>query len=351
MRYKLFGNTGLRVSELSLGTMTFGKGWGWGSSPDESRRVFDAYVEAGGNFFDTANMYTGGDSEKILGEFIAANRDQYVIATKCTLTMNPADPNAGGNHRKNLTSAVNASLTRLDTDYIDILWLHSWDFLTPVEETMRVLDDLVRSGKIQYVGVSNVPAWYLAKANMLAELRGWTAFAGIQINYSLIERSSEREMLLYVDSHGLLTTAWSPLGGGMLTGKYGTGTDRREPEGMRHSEEGPFRDFSLTDRNFEIAGTVKAVADELGCSMAQVALAWLLHKNDNIVPIIGAREVRQLEDNLASVKISLSADQMQRLSDVSAPVPEYPGAFWAAVGPASLYGETLDKIDFRDRPY
>ena len=220
MRYKLLGNSGLRVSELCLGTMTFGEDWGWGASKEDSRALFDAYREAGGNFIDTANFYTGGTSERFVGEFIASERDRFVVATKYTLTMRPGDPNASGNHRKNMIQSVEASLRRLGTDYIDLYWLHAWDYLTPVEEVMRGLDDLVRAGKVLYVGVSDTPAWIVSQANTLAALRGWTPFVGLQIEYSLIERTVERELLPMAEAFGLTILAWSPLGSGVLTGKY-----------------------------------------------------------------------------------------------------------------------------------
>ena len=257
MQYKLFGKTGLRVSELCLGTMTFGESWGWGASSDESKRLFEVFIDAGGNFIDTANAYTGGDSERFLGELLTGRRHDYVLATKYSLSTNPKDPNAGGNQRKNMMRAIDESLDRLRTDFVDIYWVHAWDFYTPAEEVMRGLEDLVRSGKVHYIGLSDAPAWYLAKANTLAELRGWSVFAGIQMQYSLIERTIEREILPYAKTHGLLTCAWSPLGGGMLTGKYGAGKNRHEPDEGRHRTEDGLRDYFLTDRNFAIAETVK----------------------------------------------------------------------------------------------
>ena len=219
MRYKLLGKSGLRVSELCLGTMTFGEDWGWGASHEESRKVYDAFREAGGNFIDTANVYTNGTSERLLGEFIQGHREQIVLATKYTNAAPGNDPNAAGNHRKSMVQALEASLKRLKTDYIDLYWLHIWDRITPVEEVMRAFDDLVRQGKILYAGVSDMPAWVVAKANTLAELRGWTPFVGLQIEYSLIERTPERELLPMAADLGLGVTAWSPLAGGVLTGK------------------------------------------------------------------------------------------------------------------------------------
>ena len=219
MRFKLLGKSGLRVSEICLGTMTFGEDWGWGSSKDESRKIFDTYIEAGGNFFDTANMYTNGTSEKMLGEFASKDRGRYIIATKYTFPIREKDPNSGGNHRKSLVQSVERSLANLKTDYIDLIWVHAWDCFTPVEEVMRALDDLVRAGKILYVGVSDYPAWLVARANTLAEFKGWTPFVALQIEYSLVERAPERDLIPMARNFGLTVTPWSPLGGGVLTGK------------------------------------------------------------------------------------------------------------------------------------
>src|SRR6202162_3279081 len=219
MKYRLLGNSGLRVSEAALGTMTFGEDWGCGASKDESRNVYDAFREAGGNFIDTANVYTNGTSETLLGEFMRGHRDKVVLATKYTNAAPGDDANAAGNHRKSMVQALEASLKRLKTDYIDLYWLHIWDQITPIEEVMRAFDDLVRQGKILYAGVSDMPAWVVAKANTLADLRGWTPFVGLQIEYSLIERTPERELLPMAADLGLGVTAWSPLAGGVLTGK------------------------------------------------------------------------------------------------------------------------------------
>jgi aryl-alcohol dehydrogenase-like predicted oxidoreductase len=220
VRYKLFGTRGLRVSELCLGAMIFGDTRGVGATNEGSRRIFEAFVVAGGNFIDTANTYANGMSGQLVGEFTQCERERFVIATKYTLSRRASDPNGGGNHRKNLVHSLDASLKRLKTDYIDLYWLHAWDFLTPVEEVMRALDDQVRAGKILYVGVSDTPAWIVAQANTLAALRGWTQFAGIQMEYSLIERDVERELLPMARTFGMAVTPWSPLGGGVLSGKY-----------------------------------------------------------------------------------------------------------------------------------
>src|SRR6202161_2967205 len=231
MRYRLLGNSGLRVSEISLGTMTFGEDWGWGAAKDESRKMYDAYREAGGNFIDTANIYTNGTSEALLGEFMSGHRESVVLATKYSNSFPTTDPNASGNHRKNMVQAVEASLKRLKTDYIDLYWMHIWDQLTPAEETMRALDDLVCQGKILYVGVSDPPAWWGAHANTLAQLRGWSPFIAMQIEYSLIERTVERELIPAAKALNIGVTAWSPLASGVLSGKY-QGAGPSEPSRM-----------------------------------------------------------------------------------------------------------------------
>jgi aryl-alcohol dehydrogenase-like predicted oxidoreductase len=311
MRYRTLGASGLRVSEFFLGTMTFGENWGWGASTEECRRIFDAYAEAGGNVIDTANRYTEGASEQILGELLGADRDRFVVATKYTVSTRPDDPNAAGNHRKSLRGSLEQSLTRLRTDYIDLLWVHIWDPLTPVEETMRALDDVVRSGKVLYVGISDTPAWVVSRAQTLAALRGWSPFVGLQLPYSLLQRDSERELLPMAGELGLSVTAWSPLAGGRLAGTY-----------TRAGQDGPTRvDRSeVTDREVAIAREVDAVADELGVTSAQVALAWIMARPAPapIHPIIGARRLEQLADNLAAAELRLPAQAVARLDGASA---------------------------------
>ena len=312
MRYKLLGNSGLRVSELCLGTMTFGEDWGWGSDKEESRAVFQAFAEAGGNFLDTANIYTNGTSETLVGEFVKGDREKWVIATKYSLNTRPGDVNACGNHRKNLFQAVEASLKRLGTDYIDLLWLHIWDSLTPMEEVMRAFDDLVRMGKVLYIGISDSPAWIVSQANTLATLRGWTPFIGLQIEYSLKERTPERELLPMAKALNIGVTAWSPLGGGVLTGKY---NQPHPVDGRLSMTDQPFQIF---DRDLKIAETVLEIAREIGKSPAQVALNWLRNRPNPIIPIIGARKLSQLQDNLACVDFNLTGEQLQRLDNISA---------------------------------
>ncbi len=312
MRYKLLGNSGLRVSELCLGTMTFGEDWGWGADKEESRAVFQAFAEAGGNFLDTANIYTNGTSETLVGEFVKGDREKWVIATKYSLNTRPGDVNACGNHRKNLFQAVEASLKRLGTDYIDLLWLHIWDSLTPMEEVMRAFDDLVRMGKVLYIGISDSPAWIVSQANTLATLRGWTPFIGLQIEYSLKERTPERELLPMAKALNIGVTAWSPLGGGVLTGKY---NQPHPVDGRLSMTDQPFQIF---DRDLKIAETVLEIAREIGKSPAQVALNWLRNRPNPIIPIIGARKLSQLQDNLACVDFNLTGEQLQRLDNISA---------------------------------
>ena len=312
MRYKLLGNSGLRVSELCLGTMTFGEDWGWGADKEESRAVFQAFAEAGGNFLDTANLYTNGTSETLVGEFVKGDREKWVIATKYSLNTRPGDVNACGNHRKNLFQAVEASLKRLGTDYIDLLWLHIWDSLTPIEEVMRAFDDLVRMGKVLYIGISDSPAWIVSQANTLATLRGWTPFIGLQIEYSLKERTPERELLPMAKALNIGVTAWSPLGGGVLTGKY---NQPNPVDGRLSMTDQPFQ---ILDRDLKIAETVLEIAREIGKSPAQVALNWLRNRPNPIIPIIGARRLSQLQDNLACVDFNLTGEQLQRLDNISA---------------------------------
>ncbi|GCL57894.1 aldo/keto reductase [Microcystis aeruginosa] len=312
MRYKLLGNSGLRVSELCLGTMTFGEDWGWGSDKEESRAVFQAFAEAGGNFLDTANFYTNGTSETLVGEFVKGDREKWVIATKYSLNTRPGDVNACGNHRKNLFQAVEASLKRLGTDYIDLLWLHIWDSLTPIEEVMRAFDDLVRMGKVLYIGISDSPAWIVSQANTLATLRGWTPFIGLQIEYSLKERTPERELLPMAKALNIGVTAWSPLGGGVLTGKY---NQPNPVDGRLSMTDQPFQ---ILDRDLKIAETVLEIAREIGKSPAQVALNWLRNRPNSVIPIIGARRLSQLQDNLACVDFNLTGEQLQRLDNISA---------------------------------
>lgn len=346
MNYRLLGNSGLRVSEAALGTMTFGEEWGWGAAKDEARKVYDAFREVGGNFIDTANLYTNGESESFLGEFMKDHRQSVVLATKYTNAAPGTDPNAAGNQRKNMVQAVEASLKRLQTDYIDLYWVHIWDQLTPVEEVMRGLDDLVRAGKVLYVGISDAPAWWIAQANTLAHLRGWSAFIGLQIEYSLIERTVERELIPMAKALNIGVTAWSPLAGGILTGKYHKqGRSDQKDEPGRFSSE-MMKDFlPEQQRANRVVDAVKAVADEVGRSLAQVALAWLRYRPVPVIPIIGARKLSQLQDNLASFDLTLSPDQIKTLDDASAIELGFPYEMYGKELPRTfMYGGMRDRI-------
>jgi len=341
MKYRLLGNSGLRVSEVSLGTMTFGEDWGWGSPKDESRKIYDTYRAAGGNFIDTANIYTNGSSENLLGEFIHDHRQSVVLATKYTNANAGTDPNAAGNHRKSMVQALEASLRRLKTDYIDLYWLHIWDQMTPVEEIMRAFDDLVSQGKVLYIGVSDAPAWWIAQANTLADLRGWTQFVGLQIEYSLIERSVERELIPMAKAFKLGLVAWSPLAGGLLSGKYhsgGAGDGRYSSEMAKAFQ----RTGEPIDR---IVAAVKKVGQEVSRSPAQVALAWLRYRDIPVMPIVGARRLSQLEDNLASLELELTPGQVSWLDQASAIEMGFPHDFYENEMVRTIaYGGLRDKI-------
>jgi aryl-alcohol dehydrogenase-like predicted oxidoreductase len=344
MGYRLFGRSGLRVSELALGTMTFGTDWGWGAGRDECRKMFDVYAEAGGNFVDTANNYTDGTSERIVGELVATDRDHFVLATKYSLSTRPDDPNAGGNHRKSLVRAVEASLERLGTDYLDLLWLHMWDGMTPVEEVVRSLDDLVRAGKVLYVGVSDTPAWAVARAVTLAELRGWTAFCGLQVPWSLADRGVERELLPLAAALDLAVTPWGVLESGELTGKY-LAPDGR-PTRSRPEEVGP--------RVNDLAREVMAVAAELGRSPAQVAIGWVRQQDVGcpVIPIVGARSAAQVADNLGCLDVRLTPSQLDRLAAASAFQLGFPRSFLESDHVRGLiFGRTYDRmVTARSRP-
>jgi aryl-alcohol dehydrogenase-like predicted oxidoreductase len=326
MRYRLLGNSGLRVSEAALGTMTFGDDWGWGSPKDEARKVYDAFREAGGNFIDTANLYTNGTSESFLGEFMQGHRQSVVLATKYTNAAPGTDPNAAGNQRKNMVQSVEASLKRLQTDYIDLYWVHAWDQITPVDEVMRGLDDLVRQGKVLYAGISDAPAWWVAQANTLALMRGWSPFIGLQIEYSLIERTVERELVPMAKALNVGLTAWSPLANGLLTGKY-HGQGSSEPGRMSGDMMKAF--MPEEQRTGRVVAAVKSVSDEVGRSMAQVALGWLRYRPVPVIPIIGARKLSQLQDNLASLELTLSPDHLKTLDEASRVELGFPYEFYA----------------------
>ena len=325
--YRLLGRSGLRVSPLALGTMTFRVGAGsWGSSDEEARQMVDMYLDRGGNFIDTADFYGQmGQSEVLLGELLKGRRDNVVISTKYSLTTRPGDPNASGNHRKNMVRSVEDSLKRMGTDYIDLLYLHMWDFRTPVDEILRSFDDLVRQGKVLYIGLSDTPAWQASRMQAIAELRGWTQFCALQIQYSLIERTVERELIPMAQEMGLGVSPWAPLGQGMLTGKYA----RADLGGNDTSDTGSRKAINaltgrLTEKNLAIADRVVEVASEIGCTPAQLAVAWTLANPAVCSPVIGVRTPLQLEDNLGSLAIDIPAEQLARLDEVSAAPPVFP---------------------------
>ncbi|MFD4250328.1 aldo/keto reductase [Amycolatopsis thermoflava] len=324
--YRLLGRSGLRVSPLALGTATFGTEWGWGAEPDDARKLFDTYVERGGNFIDTAGTYTDGSSERLLGEFTRGNRESLVLATKYTTLSRPGDPNSGGPHRKSMFTSVETSLRRLNTDYLDLLYLHVWDDTTPVEEILRGMDDLVRQGKVLHVAISNVPAWQVSRMQAIADLRGWSPLVALQIEYSLVERTGERDLIPMARELGLGVVPYSPLAGGVLTGKY------RRDDGPAESTRRSFNaDLGLiTERNLAIADVVREVAAELECTPAQVALAWTLRNPGVTAPIIGARTTAQLEDNLGALAVAFTPAQLVRLDEVSAIDPGYPHAMLAS---------------------
>jgi aryl-alcohol dehydrogenase-like predicted oxidoreductase len=315
-----------------LGTMTFGSDWGWGAAGEEARRIFDAYVDRGGNFIDTANQYTGGTAERLTGQFAAGKRDRLVIATKYTLATREGDPNSGGNHRKSMLRSVELSLERLETDYLDLLYLHIWDDTTPVEEILRAMDDLVRSGKVLYVGISDTPAWQVSRMQAIADLRGWSPMIALQIEYSLIERTVERELIPMAKEMGLGVIPWSPLASGVLAGKY-TRADL-EPANASASAIGTRKDVAiangaLTERGLAIAGVVSDVAKEIGKTPSQVALAWTMLNSAVTAPIIGARTLAQLEDNLGALEVELSGALRARLEAASAVELGFPHDFLA----------------------
>ncbi len=346
LRYRLLGKSGLRVSEICLGTMSFGQDWGFGADEQTSHKILDSYAEAGGNFLDTANKYHNGQTEEFIGSWLASkgNRNRNVIATKYTLAMDHSDPNAAGNQRKNLVLAVEGSLKRLGTDYIDLMWVHAWDQYTPYQETMRALDDLVRAGKVLYIGVSDTPAWVVSAANVMADLRGWSAFVGLQIEYSLLQRTPERDLLPMADQFGMTTVAWAPLAAGVLTGKYTRGGSEIDSKRKASNEQrGRTNEASL-----KVAREVDRVADELGATSAQVATAWVSAQGYHYIPIVGARKVSQITDTLGAAQIKLGEEHLKALDEVSRIKLGFPHDFLAAGGVHDMvYGEVRSRIDGR----
>jgi aryl-alcohol dehydrogenase-like predicted oxidoreductase len=323
MNYILLGRSGLKVSELCLGTMGFGTENGWGADEETSFRILEGFASAGGNFVDTANRYKEGTSEKIIGAFMGArDRDYFVLATKYSLYDNQTNPNASGNNRKNLVRSVEGSLRRLQTDFIDVLYLHIWDLLTPIDEVLRGMDDLVRQGKIRYAAISDTPAWVVAQGNTLATCMGWSPFIALQVEYSLLQRTPERELIPMAKHFGMTLTPWAPLAGGALSGKYLRGEKGRiKPESKR-----------LDERSRRITETVVAVADELGVPPAHVALAWTRSGGFSSIPIVGATRPEQLAENLGCLDVVLSAEQVEDLNKASAIELGFPGDFFREEG-------------------
>jgi len=331
MKYKLLGRSGLRVSELCLGTMGFGKDWNWGADYQTSKEVFDMFVDAGGNFFDTANLYTNGSSEKYLGEFMSGSRDAYVLATKYTLsdTRSNTNVNGAGNSRKNMMRSVEASLKRLNTDHIDLFYVHAWDHLTPIEEVMRGLDNLVSQGKINYIGFSDTPAWVISSAQTMAEWKGWNKIVALQIEYSLMQRSPERELIPMASHFGMSLVPWAPLAGGALTGKYLKGEKGRLPETSAR----------LNEKNTRIVTEVLSIADELSCDASSVALQWMIQGNKDCIPLVGATKPLQLKENLKCLDIKLSVEHLKRLNEISHIDLGFPHDFLLAEGTREvIYG-------------
>ena len=320
--YVTLGRSGLRVSPLCLGAMTFGEDLGWGSSVEESQQIMDRYFELGGNFVDTANFYTKSHSEKIIGDHVgkhAAKRDRLVIATKFSGNLYPGDPNGGGSGRKSIVSACENSLRRLQTDYIDLYWLHNWDVHTPIEETMAALDDLVKSGKVRYIGVSDTPAWKVAEANVIARFRGWSQFIGLQIEYSLLERSVEQELVPMALELGLGITPWSPLKSGALSGKY-----TRANAGTMKGDRAMFIQGALNEKTWTIVDELERIAKAHDSTVARVALAWVQSQPGVGSTIIGARRLAQLEDNVKALDVTLTKDDLAKLDALTKPVFGFP---------------------------
>lgn len=338
MKYRLLGPSGLRVSELCLGTMTFGEDWGWGADEATSRKIFEAFSEAGGNFIDTSNNYTNGTSERFVGTFTKDERDRFVIATKYSLrllTGNPRDANLGGNSRKSMLRSVENSLRRMDTDYIDLLYLHMWDFTTPVEEVLQAVRDLITSGKIMYFAFSDTPAWVVSYTVAKAETYGWPSPVALQIPYSLLDRSVERAELPMARAHNLAILAWGLLEGGVLSGKYSQPSDE------------PRRESRVGERALEAGEKVARIAEEIGCTPAQVAIRWIRNQPGNLIPILGCRTENQIRDNLGCLNVDLSEEHISALNAIADFKMGFPNDFLHSDHVRRLiFGETFHSIDF-----
>ena len=337
--YFTLGRSGLRVSRLSLGAMTFGTEWGWGADKAAAQRIFDAYVDAGGNFIDTADVYTNGTSEQWVGEFTKARgaRDQLVLATKYTFNLGNKNANGGGNGRKNLMRAVEGSLKRLGTDYIDLLYVHAWDQLTPIDEVMRTLDDLVRAGKLRHVGLSDVPAWVAARAQTLAEWRGFEPVSALQMQYSLVERNLEHEYTRLATDLGMGITVWSPLASGLLSGRYKRdGAADGRLAAMKDNGNPAFQ--HLTERNWAIVDVLEDVARQIDRPASQVALNWVANRPGVASVIVGASKPEQLASNLRALEFEIPVELRQKLTDASAPATPFPYYFFTNAMQGMMYG-------------
>jgi aryl-alcohol dehydrogenase-like predicted oxidoreductase len=340
--YVTLGRSGLRVSPLCLGAMTFGEDLGWGTSVEESEQIIDRFVDLGGNFVDTANFYTKSHSEKIIGDHIGrhpARRDRLVIATKFSGNLYPGDPNGGGSGRKALINACENSLRRLQTDYIDLYWLHVWDANTPIEETIAALDGLVRAGKVRYLGVSDTPAWKIAEANLIARFRGWSAFIGLQIEYSLLERSVEQELVPMAGEFGLGITPWSPLKNGVLSGKY-----TRRNDGQQKADRGAILDGFLNENTYEVVDELEIIAKAHETTVASVALAWVRAQPAVTSIIIGARRLSQLDDNIRAVDVNLTTEELARLNALTEPTLGFPQSMLTTVPSITNGGTTVNGV-------
>ncbi|MFN8417116.1 MAG: aldo/keto reductase [Cytophagaceae bacterium] len=342
MKYRLLGKSALRVSEFCLGTMGFGPEWGWGADYETSKQVFDAYANAGGNFIDTANRYTEGSSEWYVGDFTKQDRDHFVVATKYTLHDRMGDPNFSGNHKKNLQRSVRESLKRLQTDFIDLLWVHAWDFTVRPDELMRALEDMIKSGQVTHIGISDTPAWIVAQCNTIAELRGWSAFTALQVEYSLLQRTPERDLIPMAKAFDMAITPWAPLAGGALTGKY-LNAGETAPGRLK---EGSAR---LNDYSKSVTQVVVDVANEIGVSPSHVAIQWTRQREETVVPIIGAKKPEQIIDSIEASKVILSPEQLKKLNEVSKIELGFPHDFLLQDGVKQLSysGERQNIIDLK----
>ena len=342
--YVTLGRSGLRVSPFCLGTMTFGEDLGWGSSVTDSNRIMDRFIERGGNFIDTANVYTRGHSEKIIGDHIGrdpSKRERLVLATKFFASLYLGDPNGGGANRKTIHAQLHQSLRRLQTDYVDLYWMHAWDRLTPIDETMRALDDVVRAGKVRYIGFSDTPAWKVAQAHVAAQLRGWTPLAALQVEYSLLQRTVEGELMPMAQELGLGVTPWSPLGRGALTGKY-----KREGKGKHNPDRKYMMGALNEDRTYDVVEAVEGIAKELGTTTPRVALAWVRDRPGVVSTIIGARTMAQLDDNVDALDIRLPPEAVARLDAVTKPTLNFPAEFVNYAASIAYSGTNIHGVDY-----